>query len=98
MFEYKPANKFAGTFPIVAETDTATAAIEAMQPITASFAPVTADTINDVIGIAAEAAEKDGPVNFYSTGEFFADSINLPDGVTIEALKPICRKLNIYFR
>ena len=98
MFEYTPKNKFAGPAPVVTETVTATAQITEMQPITTAFAPVAAETINNVIGIAAHDAASGELVNFYATGEFFADSINLPVGVTMEAIIPVCRKLNIYFR
>ena len=32
------------------------------------------------------------------TGEFFADGLTLPDGVTVEALKPAFRKLGIFLK
>ena len=34
----------------------------------------------------------------YMTGDFNAEAIVLPDGVTLDALKPACRKLSIFLK
>ena len=51
-----------------------------------------------VIGIAAAAAGKDEPVVYYMTGEFFADAINVPAGITIAEVKAACRKISIFLK
>lgn len=106
--ECKPKNFFAGDFPIVPESGTAAVDIPEYTPVTtdgdgkitpvAAKAGDTAATIDAVIGITADAAEKDGPVVYYQTGEFFAEAINLPSGVTLAELKPALRKLSIFLK
>ena len=57
-----------------------------------------AATTGNVIGITAAAAEKDGPVVYYLTGEFFADALNLPSGVEIDDIKDPLRKISIFLK
>lgn len=108
----EPKNFFAGDFPIVPESGTAAVDIPEYTPVTTNadgkITPIAAATgsgdtatpatIGDVIGITAEAAEKDGPVVYYQTGEFFAAAINMPAGVTMAELKPALRKLTIFLK
>lgn len=98
----EPKNFFAGEFPTVTETGIAAAALVEYTPVTTdaggNILAAAADTASNVIGITAAAAEKDAPVVYYMTGEFFADAINLPTGVTIDTLKPALRKISIYLR
>ena len=98
----EPKNFFAGEFPTVTDTGTAGAALAEYTPITTdesgNIVAVASSTIAKVIGITAAAADKDAPVVYYMTGEYFADAINLPTGVTIDALKPALRSINIYLR
>ena len=89
---HEPVNLFAGEFPTVTEEGVAGAAIAERTPGTRPA------TTGDVIGITAAAAEKDGPVVYYLTGEFFADAINLPSGVEIDDIKDPLRKISIFLR
>ena len=103
-----PKNFFAGEFPTVPESGTAGAAIAEYTPVTTDadgkIVPIaaasgdTAATIDAVIGITAAAAAKDEPVMYYMTGEFFADAINLPAGITIAEVKAACRKISIFLK
>lgn len=107
---HEPVNLFAGEFPTVTEEGVAGAAIAERTPVTKDsngkiVAVATAGeegtppaTTGDVIGITAAAAEKDGPVVYYLTGEFFADAINLPSGVEIDDIKDPLRKISIFLR
>ena len=100
-YEYKPNNLFAGTFPVATETGTAAEYIQKYTPITEEMKAVTKETAENVIGIAAEDAASGDTFVFYCTGEFFAESINLPQtptAVTIDDIKSYLRKLNIYLR
>ena len=108
----EPKNFFAGDFPTLPETGTAGEKLEEHTPVTVnedgeivavaaasgSGASAKEATTGNVIGITAEAAEKDEPVVYYMTGEFFADALNLPDGVTVEDIKDSLRKLSIFLR
>ena len=97
-----PKNFFAGEFPTVRETGTAGAVIAEYTPVTTDgdgkFVPIAAGTKDAVIGIAAAAAGKDEPVVYYMTGEFFADAINVPVGITIAEVKAACRKISIFLK
>ncbi|MDO4301776.1 MAG: hypothetical protein Q4D26_10345 [Clostridia bacterium] len=100
--EYTPKNFLAGDFPTVPEDGVAGAAIDEFTPIAKNdegkIIPITADTIDSVIGISVEAAEINDPIVYYMTGEFFANAINLPEGVTIDKLKDALRKVSIFLK
>jgi len=57
----------------------------------------TSATLDSICGIAA-ADSSNGQVVYYQTGEFFANSIVLPEGVTLDQVIPICRKLSIFLK
>ena len=98
----EPKNFFAGDFPTLPETGTAGEKLAEHTPVTVNEAgeivAVAAETTADVVGVTAEAAEKGEPVVYYMTGEFFADALNLPEGVAIEDIKDSLRKLSIFLR
>jgi len=98
----EPKNFFAGDFPTLPESGTAGAKLAEHTPVAkaddGSIVAVTAETVDRVVGITAEAAEDGDSVVYYMTGEFFADAITLPDGVETEALKDSLRKLSIFLR
>lgn len=98
----EPKNFFAGDFPTLPETGTAGEKLAEHTPVTVNEAreivAVAAETTGDVVGVTAEAAEKGEPVVYYMTGEFFADALNLPEGVAIEDIKNSLRKLSIFLR
>ena len=95
-------NVFAGDFPVAKEVGEVAEGETVRQ-----YAPVikTADGISeataaglaDLYGIAADDST-DGGVVCMLTGEFFADGLTLPEGVTAEALKPAFRKLGIFLK
>lgn len=111
---YEPKNFIAGGFPTVADSGAAGADIAEFTPVTKDFTgkivPVAAavekeepeetipETISEVIGISVTSAKNGDPVAYYMTGEFFADAINLPDGVEMEPLKDALRKISIYLK
>lgn len=98
----EPKNFFAGDFPTLPETGTAGAKLAEHTPVMAgedgNIVAVTKEAAGNVVGITAEAAEKGEPVVYYMTGEFFADALNLPEGVEIEDIKDSLRKLSIFLR
>ena len=59
---------------------------------------VTAETLDKLAGIAADVPDVEGNVVYYMTGDFNAEAVVLPDGVTLDALKPACRKLSIFLK
>lgn len=97
-----PKNFFAGDFPTVTDAGTAGGAIKEFAPVMkdtdGNIVTITAAKKNDVIGIAAHAAEKDEPVAYYQTGEFFADALAMPDGVKSGDIVDALRKVSIFLR
>ena len=99
---YKPKRVFAGDFPVV--TDSGTVAdgetILELMPITldtdGKIKAVTADNIAEVYGLAAQDAEAGEEVVCYLTGQFFGDSLMVPDGTTAANFKAPFRKLSVF--
>ena len=95
-------NVFAGDFPIakevgeVAEGETVRQSAPVKKPAGA-YNHATAAGLDELYGIAADDST-DGGVVCMLTGEFFADGLTLPEGVTAEALKPAFRKLGIFLK
>ena len=110
--EHKPVNLMAGNFPVVTECGPVKegATVRKYAPvaltsdgITEAAAPsgsgeaATGGNLGALCGIAAEDSTEGGVV-YYTTGEFFADALTLPDGVTADTLKPAFRRLGIFLR
>lgn len=105
-------NVFAGDFPMPTDVGavaegatvrrfapvamTADGIVEAEAP-SGESASAKAGNLDKLCGIAADDST-DGGVVCMLTGEFFADGLTLPDGVTAEALKPAFRKLGIFLK
>ena len=99
---YTPKMIHAGDYPVV--TDSGTVAdgetiIELMPVVLGTdgkIKAVTADTVANVYGLAAENAEAGEEVVIYLTGQFFGDSIEVPAGTTAADFKAPFRKLGIF--
>lgn len=95
-------NVFAGDFPVAKEVDEVAEGETVRQyaPViktAGGFKEATAAGLDELYGIAADDST-DGGVVCMLTGEFFADGLTLPEGVTAEALKPAFRKLGIFLK
>lgn len=56
------------------------------------------NTTAGIYGIAATAAQAAEEVVVYLTGEFFADAITLPEGVTADTLAKAFRNIGIFLK
>lgn len=104
VFNSEPSYFVAGaTIPITAAVKTAGAALLAHTPVLiaedGTVTPV-ADKANltSIYGIAAEATEKDKEAVVYLTGEFFADALALPDGITAADVEVALRNIGIFLK
>lgn len=100
--ENTPINFIAGDFPIARDYAKVKsgAKIKALMPIAlvANVAEeISEANLSQLAGIAADDISGD-EVTYYSTGEFFAEAIVLPEKVTIDMLKPAFRKLGIFLK
>lgn len=99
---YNPKMVHAGDYPVVTDSGTVAAGntILELMPVTlgtdGKLSAVTADTVADVYGLAAENAEAGEEVVIYLTGQFFGDSIEIPTGTTPADFKAPFRKLGIF--
>ncbi len=99
---YKPEMVHAGDYPVVTGTGTVSdgSTIPGLMPVVlgtdGKLSPVTASTVTDVYGIAADSAEAGEEVVIYLTGQFFGDALELPEGVTAPDLKAPLRKIGIF--
>ncbi|RPF48253.1 hypothetical protein EDD70_1068 [Hydrogenoanaerobacterium saccharovorans] len=99
---HTPDNFFAGTFPIVTDVGIIKpgADIKKHAPLSKGengIEEAAADTLDKLVGIAADVPSE-GEVVYYLTGEYFANALVLPKGVTLEALKPALRQLEIFLK
>ncbi len=108
----EPKNFFAGDFPTLTETGVAGENLAEHIPVTknaegkiVAIAPASGtesspvpSTVEQVIGITATTAEKDAPVVYYVTGEFFAEALVLPESVEMETLKDTLKKISIFLK
>ncbi len=112
--ELKAENFLAGDYPIVTDVGTIKnkAVIRKHAPLvqseggieefTAAMLPTTgenasAGALDKIIGIAADEPSGE-EVTVYLTGEFFAEGLTLPEGVTAADLKLAFRKLGIFIK
>ena len=88
-----PVKFFAGEYPVV----TAVKAVAAGKSVK-QYEPVklTDNGIEPVV--AATAAEATEEIVVYLTGEFFADAITLPEGVTADTLAKAFRNIGIFLK
>ena len=99
---YSPRMVHAGDYPVV--TDSGTVAdgetIVELMPIVlgtdGKIKGVTAETVAQVYGLAAQNAEAGEELVYYLTGEFFGDSLEIPAGTTAADYKAPFRKLGIF--
>ena len=99
---YTPENFYAGDFPIAKDVGIIKSGVTVRKwaPIVrgdTGIEEATSLNIADIIGIAADESNEEEVV-YYLTGEFFANKIVLPDGVTIDKLKAALRKIGIFLK
>lgn len=112
--ELKAENLLAGNFPIITDFGTIkknaiirkhvplVQSADGIEEFTAEMLPTTGESaspglLDKIIGISADEPSGN-EVAFYLTGEFFAEGLTLPDGVTAADLKPTLRKLGIFIK
>ncbi len=98
--EFQPENFHAGGFPIIPKAGTTNEDILKYSLVAQGedgIVNATSATLDKICGIAA-ADSSNGKVVYYQTGEFFGNSIVLPEGATLDQVVPICRKLSIFLK
>lgn len=103
-FSTEPKYFIAGTnVPVTTAVKIAGADLLAHAPVliaTDDTVTPVADKANltGLYGIATEATEKDKEAVIYLTGEFFADGLTLPDGITAGDMDVPLRNIGIFLK
>ncbi len=106
-YSTEPDYFIAGMMDIAKATKTAGAAIEAHAPVLLADGKVTplaavsageTPVTTGLYGIAADSVEEGGETVVFLTGEFFADALALPNGVTADALEVPLRNIGIFLK
>ncbi len=101
-FSTRPDSFEAGNHPIAKAVKTAAEDIPAHAPVALNsegkLSLLTAAATTGAYGVTPDSIRKDeeGPV--YLTGEFFADSLALPDGVTAADVETPLRQIGIFLK
>ena len=83
--------------PVVLNSDGKLALITATTTGEGDAAKTTVTTTG-LYGVVPEAAKKDEDAVVYLTGEFFADSLTLPDGATVADVETPLRNIGIFLK
>lgn len=113
-FRHDPEYFEAGPHPIAKAVKTAAANIPAHSPVVLNsdgkLALITATTTGEgdaakttvtttgLYGVVPDAAKKDEDAVVYLTGEFFADSLALPEGATAADVETPLRNIGIFLK
>lgn len=101
-FEMEPARFEAGVYPIAKAVKTAKEALPKHAPVALNtegkLELLTADNVSNVFGVLPDSirADEEGPV--YLTGEFFADSLEIPGEVDEATVETALRKIGIFLK
>ncbi len=101
-FRHEPEYFEAGPHPIAKAVKKAAVNLAAHAPVaqddSGKLVAVTAANKANIYGLLPEAAAADEEAVVYLTGEFFADSLALEDGVTAADIEIDLRKIGIFLK
>ena len=101
-YRYEPYRFEAGTGPVAKSLKVAAADLQAHAPVAldgdGKLVAVTGANKESIYGLLPVAAQKDEETPVYLTGEFFADSLALEDGVTAADIELALRNIGIFLK
>lgn len=101
-YRYDPDHFEAGVGPVAKAVKVAAADLAAHAPVAldadGKLTAVTADNIASIYGLLPDSAKADEEAPVYLTGEFFADSLALEEGVTAADIEVALRNIGIFLR
>lgn len=102
-FECQPERFIAGTdIRITTAAKVADGALAAHTPVTITGGKVkaitSAENLTGLYGLSADSAENNKEAVIFLTGEFFADSIVLPEGVKASDIEVAFRNIGIFLK
>ncbi len=101
-YRYDPSHFEAGVGPVAKAVKVAAADLAAHAPValddSGNLVAVTAANKANIYGLLPEAAAANEEAVVYLTGDFFADSLALEDGVTAADIEVDLRKIGIFLK
>lgn len=101
-YRYEPGHFEAGVGPVAKAVKVAAEDLEAHAPVAldadGKLTAVTADNIAGIYGLLPDSAKADEETPVYLTGEFFADSLVLEEGVTAADIEVALRNIGIFLK
>ncbi len=101
-FRHEPEYFEAGPHPVAKAVKKAAADLAAHAPValddSGKLVAVTAANKANIYGLLPEAAAANEEAVVYLTGDFFADSLELEDGVTAADIEVDLRKIGIFLK
>ena len=101
-FRHEPEYFEAGSYPIDKAVKTAAADLAAHAPValdeSGKLVAVTSANKANIYGLLPEAAAANEEAVVYLTGDYFADSLALEDGVTTADIEVELRKIGIFLK
>ncbi len=101
-YRYNPSHFEAGVRPVAKSVKVAAEDLDAHAPValddSGKLVAVTAANKANIYGLLPEAAKADEEAPVYLTGEFFADSLALSEGVTAADIEVELRNIGIFLK
>lgn len=101
-YRCEPGRFEAGAGPVAKAVKVAAADLPAHAPValdgSGRLVAVTAGNKADIYGLLPDSAQADKEAPVYLTGEFFADSLALEDGVTAADIEVELRNIGIFLK
>ncbi len=101
-FRYEPEYFEAGSYPVAKAVKEAAADLPAHAPVAlddaGKLAAVTGANKANVYGLLPDSVRAGEETPVYLTGEFFADSLALSEGVTAADIEAELRKIGIFLK
>ncbi len=91
-----------GDYPVAKGVKVAAEDLAAHAPValdgSGKLVAVTAANKGSVYGLLPDSVKADGETPVYLTGEFFADSLELPEGMSAADIEDDLRKIGIFLK
>ena len=101
-FRHEPVRFEAGCYPVAKAVKVAAADLPAHAPValdeSGKLVAVTAANKANIYGLLPDSARANEEAPVYTTGEFFADSLALEEGVTAADIEVALRNIGIFLK
>lgn len=101
-YRYNPSHFEAGVGPVAKAVKVAAEDLNEHAPValdkSGKLVAVTSDNVANIYGLLPDSAKADEEAPVYLTGEYFADSLALEEGVTATDIEVALRNIGIFLK